>query len=94
MFYSLVSVIVVNFFLLSTYASAAKENKFSIYLAFREALCKGLFAHARLHSIVIMVDPITAVVTNRVAVGAAGTVDARVEHQRVKIKCLIYVICK
>ena len=93
MFYNLVNIIAVNFFLLSTYAPAAKEDKFLIYLAFREALCKGLFTHVRPHSTVIVAGPITAVVINRVAVGAAGIAGARVEHQRVKIKrsvCVIY----
>ena len=94
MFYSLVNVIAVNSFLLSTYAPAIKEDKFLTYLAFREALCKGLFAHTRPHSTVIIAGPITAAVTNRVAVGAAGTVGARVEHQRVQMKRSAYVICK
>ena len=94
MFYNLVGVIAVNSFLLSTYAPAAKEDKFSTHLAFREALCKGLFAHARPHSTVIMAGLITAAVTNRVAVGAADTVGGRVEHQRVKIKRSVCVICK
>ena len=64
-----------------------------IYLAFREALCKGLFTHTKPHSTVIMAGPITTAVTNKVAVGAADIVGAKVEHQRVKIKysaCVIY----
>ena len=83
-----------NFFLLSTYAPTAKKNKFSIYLAFRKALCKGLFTHTKPHSTVIMADPVTVVVTNRVAVGTANTVGTRVKHQRVKIKRLVYIIYK
>ena len=94
MFYNLVSVIAMNSFLLSTYAPAAKENKFSTYLAFREALCKGLFVHAKSHSTVIVAGPITAVVTNKVAVDAADTAGARVKHQRVKMKRSACVICK
>ena len=94
MFYNLISVITVNFFLLFTYAPAAKENKFSIYLAFRETLYKDLFAHIRLYSTVIIVGLITAVVINRVIIGAAGTVGARVKYQRVKIKYSVYIICK
>ena len=83
-----------NFFLLSTYAPATRKDKFSIYLAFREALCKGLFTHARPHSIVIIVGPITTVITNRVAVGVADIVGARFKNQRVKIKHLVYIIYK
>ena len=80
MFYSLVGVIAVNFFLLSTYAPAAKENKFSTYLAFRDALCKGLFTHTRPHSTVIIADLITVVVTNRVAVDTVDTAGIRVKY--------------
>ena len=80
MFYSLVSIIAINSFLLSTYAPTAKEDKFSIYLAFREALCKGLFTHIRPHSIIIITSSITVVVINKVAVGVVGTVGTRVKH--------------
>ena len=93
MFYSLISIIVVNFFLLSTYAPTTKEDKFLIYLAFREALYKDLFVYTRPHSTVIIADLVTTVVTNRVAVGAADIIGVRVKHQRVKIKhsaCIIY----
>ena len=94
MFYSLISVIAVNFFWLFTYAPTTKEDKFLIYLAFREALCKGFFTHAKLYSIVIVVGPITAVVINKVVVGVVGIVGARVEYQRIKMKRLICVIYK
>ena len=83
-----------NFFLLSNYAPAAKENKFLIYLAFREALCKGFFVYIRPHSTVIIVGPITAAVTNKVVIGVADTVGVRVKYQRVKIKYLAYIIYK
>ena len=80
--------------MLSTYAPAAKENKFSIYLTFREALRKGFFAHAKPHSTVIMVGLITVAVTNKVVVGTKNIVETRVKHQRVKIKRLVYIIYK
>ena len=46
MFYTLISVIVVNSYLLSSYAPVPKEKKFIEHVAFREALYKALFEHA------------------------------------------------
>ena len=80
MFYSLIGIIVINSFLLSTYAPTTKKNKFSTYLAFREALYKDLFTHARLHSTVSIAGLIIIVVTNKVVVDVADTVGIRVEH--------------
>ena len=48
-----------------------------------KALCKGLFIYTRPYSTVIMVGPITVVVTNRVVIGAVNIIGARVKHQRV-----------
>ena len=82
-----------NSFLLSYYAPVAKEDKFSEHRAFRKALCKDLFIHTRLQSIVPIADTATAAYTVAIA-GAAYTASARVEHQRVKIKRAACVICK
>ena len=46
MFYTLIDIIIVNSYLLSSYAAVPKEDKFTKYLAFREALYKVLFNHA------------------------------------------------
>ena len=45
MFYTLISIVVVNSYLLSLYAPVPKEKKFMEHLAFREALYKALFEH-------------------------------------------------
>ena len=46
MFYTLIGIVVVNSYLLSSYAAVPKEDKFTKHLAFREALYKALFDHA------------------------------------------------
>ena len=96
MFYSLVDIVAVNSFLLSSYAPVAEVGKFLKHRAFREALCKELFAHARPQSIVVVAGPATAATT--IAAAAADVADAAgvtgVEHQRVKMKRLVCVICK
>ena len=46
MFYTLIGIMVVNSYLLSSYAAVPKEDKFTKYLAFRETLYKALFKHA------------------------------------------------
>ena len=46
MFYILIGIIIINFYLLSSYAAMPKEAKFTKYLAFREALYKALFNYA------------------------------------------------
>ena len=45
MFYTLIGIVVVNSYLLSSYAAVPKKDKFTMYLAFREALYKALFIH-------------------------------------------------
>ena len=45
-FYTLISIIVINFYLLSSYATILKEDKFTKYLIFRETLYKVLFKYA------------------------------------------------
>ena len=93
MFYSLLNIVVINSFLLSYYAPITKEDKFSEYKAFRKILCKGLFIYIRPQSIVPVVDTVTTAYAVAIA-GAAYTASARVEHQKVKIKCAICVIYK
>ena len=44
-FYTLISIMVINFYLLSSYAAILKENKFTKYLVFRETLYKVLFKY-------------------------------------------------
>ena len=46
MFYTLISIVVVNSYLLSSYAAVPKKEKFTKYLIYREALYKVLFAQA------------------------------------------------
>ena len=43
-FYTMVGIVVVNSYLLSSYASVPKKKKFVSYLAFRKALYKVLFS--------------------------------------------------
>ena len=79
MFYSLLNIVVMNFFLLSYHAPIAKENKFSKHRAFRKALCKGLFIYIRSQSIVPVADTATVVYAVAIA-GAVYTASTRVEH--------------
>ena len=37
---------IINLFLLSLHAPVAKKNKFTKYMAFKEAIYRGLFNHA------------------------------------------------
>ena len=46
MFYTMIGIVVVNSYLLSSYAQVPKEDKFTDHLAFRQALYKGLFEYA------------------------------------------------
>ena len=46
MFYTLISIMVINSYLLLFYAAVLKEDKFTKYLAFRETLYKALFKYA------------------------------------------------
>ena len=46
MFYTLVGIVVVNSYLLSSYAAVPKKEKFTKHLAYRETLYKALFAQA------------------------------------------------
>ena len=46
MFYTLIGIVVVDSYLLSSYAAVPKEDKFTKHLALREALYKALFTHA------------------------------------------------
>ena len=46
MFYTMIGIVVVNSYLLSSYAQVPKEDKFTDHLAFRRALYQGLFEHA------------------------------------------------
>ena len=46
MFYTMVGIVVVNSYLLSSYASVPRKKKFVSHLAFREALYKALFQHS------------------------------------------------
>ena len=45
MFYTLISIVVINFYLLLSYIAILKENKFTKYLVFRETLYKALFKY-------------------------------------------------
>ena len=45
MFYLVIKIIIINSYLLSLHASVPEKKKFTIYLAFREALYKQLFMH-------------------------------------------------
>ena len=56
MFYTLVGVIVVKSYLLSSHSYVADKAKFTEHLAFRETLYKGLFAHARPQVVVSNTD--------------------------------------
>ena len=47
MFYTLIKIIIVNSFILSSSSYVPEEIKFTDYLAFRETLCTGLLAHTR-----------------------------------------------
>ena len=94
MFYDLIGVVVINSFLLSYYAPVANEDKFLIYLAFREALCKGLFTHVAAAAAGIA-DAIATPVAGPVnVVPVAGVMPTRVEYQRITIKRTPCVICK
>ena len=44
MFYIIISIVVVNSFILSSYAPVSKEKKFTDQRAFKEILYKALFA--------------------------------------------------
>ena len=46
MFYAMIGIVVVNSYLLSSYAPVSRKEKFAKHLAFREALFKQLFEHA------------------------------------------------
>ena len=46
MFYTLISIVVINSYLLLSYAAVLKEDKFTKYLVFRETLYKALFKYA------------------------------------------------
>ena len=69
------------------------EDKFLIYLAFRETLCKGLFIYvvaAAAGIADVIVIPVVGPVN---VVPVAGIMPIRVEHQRIIIKralCVIY----
>ena len=45
MLYTVISMVIMNSYLLSLHAPVPKENKFTDYLAFRQALYKALFQH-------------------------------------------------
>ena len=45
MFYTTISIIVINLFLLSLHVPVAKKDKFTKYIVFKEALYRGLFNH-------------------------------------------------
>ena len=97
MFYTLVEIIAVNSFTLSAFSYVSNEKKYTIHLAFREALCEGLLAHAKPEAIITdtagAADTVDAVDTVGV-VGAAGAADPVRLHQRVKMKRAPCVICK
>ena len=59
MFYNLIGVVVINSFLLSYYAPVTNEDKFLMYLIFREALCKGLFTYI----VAAVVDIVDIIIT-------------------------------
>ena len=71
-----------NFFLLSFYAPVAEEDKFSKYWAFRDALCKGLFAHAKPRSTVAIADIVTVAVVVATAdvVAVVAIVAVRIKY--------------
>ena len=46
MFYTLIGIVVINFYLLSSYVAVLKKDKFTKYLIFKKTLYKALFKHA------------------------------------------------
>ena len=79
MFYTLIKIVVINFFILSAFSYVPEKKKITNYLAFRETLCAGLIAHAK---------PTADTANTADTAGTAG------QHQRVKIKRAPCVICK
>ena len=82
MFYTLIKIMVINFFILSAFLYVPEEKKIINHLAFRETLCAGLIVYAK---------P-TADTAN--TADTASTADIVGQHQRIKIKCAPCVICK
>ena len=81
MFYTLINIIIINFYLLSSYAAVPKGDKFTKYLSFRETLYKALLKHA----------PGAAVIVT--AAGIKDISPIRVKHQRGSWKrtiCAVY----
>ena len=74
MFYNLIDVVVINSFLLSYYAPVTNEDKFLIYLTFREALCKGLFIYIVAAAVGIANAIITPIAGSINMVSVAGVI--------------------
>ena len=83
-FYTIIGIVVVNSYLLSTYTPVSKEKKFTEQIKFREALCKALFDHS---------TGVAAAAAAYVA-DAAATANVEVGHHRVSMKRAPCVICK
>ena len=79
MFYTLVEIVAVNAFNLSTFSYVPTKSKFADHAAFREALCEGLFAHTKLTSDTAGIGDIAGIIGM---------------HQRVKFERAPCVICK
>ena len=99
MFYTTINIVVINSFLLSLHVPVAKEDKFTKYIVFREALYRGLFNHiigiagvdgADISSLAESLN--TAEILSLPT--TEGTGGAGIKHQRIGIKRGLYVICK
>ena len=86
MFYTIIGIVVVNSYLLSAYAPVPEERKFTKQLAFREALCKALFAYS---TGAVASAGSTATVAN-----GAATIGVKIDHHRVSMKRASCVMCK
>ena len=91
MFYTTISIVVINSFLLSLHAPVAKKDKFIKYVAFREALYKGLFDHATGAAdaggadIPSLAGPLNAAEALSLPI-TEGTGGAGIKHQRIRMK--------
>ena len=82
MFYTLISIVVVNSYLLLLYIAVPKRDKFTKYLIFKEALYKALLKY--------VIDAAAAIT----AVDIKNISPTRVEHQRGSQKRTACAICK
>ena len=98
MFYTTISIMIINLFLLSLHAPVAKKDKFTKYVTFRETLYRGLFNHvigvvgvggADIPSLVELLNAAEALSLPT----TEGTEGADIKHQRIGMKrgpCVVY----